>query len=152
MGVYAPRARPLGFPYVTYGHHYGKRSADPEPAYRYLGYHGVYPYAHHRYAVKHVAGTPASTYLYTHSLHKRSADADAEPTADAEPGYGYVHHGYYAPHARPLGFPYVTYGHHYGKRSADAEPGHSYVHVSRGYHGHHGYHGGAHYGYGVHHG
>merc|ERR1719411_810161 len=68
---------------------------------------------------------------------KRSADAepeaeaDAEPTAAAEPGYGYYGHGYghgYYGYARPY-----AYGHrgYYGKRSADAEPGYGYY----GYYG-----------------
>merc|ERR1712112_540180 len=67
--------------------------AVDEPGYGYygLGYGHGYGYGHHGY------------------YGKRSADA--EPTAAAEPGYGYGgygHHGYY------------------GKRSADAEPGYGY--------------------------
>ena len=56
----------------------------------------------------------------------RSADAEAEPTADAEAGYYGGYYSYpaygYGHRAYGYGYPYAGYGYHYGKRSADAEP------------------------------
>merc|ERR1712224_724375 len=93
-----------GHPYrygaYGYAHHYGKRSADADPAYLYAGAYG-YPYAYgaypygyygfrafapyyaHSSSHQHVS-TPAATYGIS-QLHKRSADA--EPEADAAAAY-----------------------------------------------------------------
>merc|ERR1711936_197948 len=127
-----------------YGY-YGKRSADAEPeaaadaeadpallygAYGYgLPYssvyrsYGAYPYGYRTYGA----------YPYTY-YGKRSADAEPEADAEADPallygayGYGLPYSGVYRSYgAYPYG--YRTYGAYpysygyYGKRSADAEP------------------------------
>merc|ERR1711981_456396 len=97
-----------GHRYGAYGyaHHYGKRSAEADPAYLYAGAYG-YPYAYGAYpygygyrafapyyagssSFQHVS-TGAATYGIS-QLHKRSADA--EPEADAAAAYygGYYGH------------------------------------------------------------
>merc|ERR1711868_237507 len=91
--------------------------ADPWLTYGYAGY----PYAYGAYR-----GYYGHPYAY---YGKRSADAEPEAKAEADPAllystYGYagfpyaysgLYHGYAGYHA---GYPYA----YYGKRSADAEP------------------------------
>merc|ERR1712168_692645 len=115
-------------------------SAEPEPGYynagyyRSTGYHGHGGVAHHPYGGSSYRGR--TVYGYPgHYLHKREAEADAEP--------GYVGH-YYQP-ARSYSFGYNVHqshpgyarsyqyrsqagvgGHHIHKREADAEPGYGY--------------------------
>merc|ERR1711936_1396365 len=92
---------------------FGVVSAEPGYGYYGRGYgYGGYRGGYHGYGG------------YRGYYGKRSADAepgaeaDAEPTAAAEPGYGYYgHYGYY------------------GKRSADAEPGYGYYGRGYGYGG-----------------
>merc|ERR1712226_306419 len=127
------------YPY-SYGY-YGKRSADAEPeaaadaeadpallygAYGYgLPYssvyrsYGAYPYGYRTYG--------AYPYAY---YGKRSADAEPEADAEADPALLYGAYGYGLPYAGVYGG-YRTYGAYgayphgygyYGKRSADAEP------------------------------
>merc|ERR1712212_607052 len=119
-------------------------SAEPEPGYynagyyRSTGYHGHGGVAHHPYGGSSYRGR--TVYGYPgHYLHKREAEADAEP--------GYVGH-YYQP-ARSYSFGYNVHqshpgyahsyqsryqsaGHYLHKGEADAEPGYGYA-------GHHGY-------------
>merc|ERR1712110_492563 len=131
------------YPYTYGGAYYGKRSADAEPeaaadaeadpallygAYGYgLPYssvyrsYGAYPYGYRTYG--------AYSYGY---YGKRSADAEPEADAEADPallygayGHGLPYSGVYRSYgAYPYG--YRTYGAYpyayYGKRSADAEP------------------------------
>merc|ERR1712183_1194746 len=89
-----------------------------------------------------VMDTDPYGYHGVHHYGKRSA----EPTAAAEPGYGYYGHGY--GHAYGYGHPYAYghYGHHYGKRSAEAEPHYGYGYAPYAHHGYYGY--GHRYGYG----
>merc|ERR1711890_178379 len=93
-----------GYPYHGYGYGYyrGKRSADADPAVVYAGAYHPYAFGYHPYAFaplrvasgssfQHVS-TPAATYG-VHQLHKREAEADADPSAYY--GYGrYYGHGY----------------------------------------------------------
>merc|ERR1712224_842660 len=122
-----------GHPYrygaYGYAHHYGKRSAEADPAYLYAGAYG-YPYAYGAYPYgyygfrafapyyaasashQHVS-TPAATYGIS-QLHKRSADAEPEADADAAYYYGgyYGHPGYYG-HGYGYGYG-LGYGRYYG--------------------------------------
>jgi len=137
-GAYPYGYRTYGaYPY-SYGY-YGKRSADAEPeaaadaeadpallygAYGYGHTYGAYPYAYGY-------GQTYGAYPYTY-YGKRSADAEPEADAEADPallygayGYGLPYSGVYRSYgAYPYG--YRTYGAYpyayYGKRSADAEP------------------------------
>jgi len=123
-----------------YGHGYyrGKRSADADaeasPALLYGGYHPYAYGAYHPYAYaplrlaagssfQHVS-TPAATYGI-HQLHKRDAEADAEPEAY----YGYGGYG---------GYPYAGYGYGryygYGRRYGYAGYG-GYGYGRYGYYG-----------------
>merc|ERR1712184_221494 len=121
------------YPYTYGGAYYGKRSADAEPeaaadaeadpallygAYGYgLPYssvyrsYGAYPYGYRTYG--------AYPYAY---YGKRSADAEPEADAEADPALLYGAYGYGLPYSGV----YRTYGAYpygyYGKRSADAEP------------------------------
>merc|ERR1719464_574526 len=97
--------------------------ANAEPGYGY-GHHLGYGYGHHLgygYGLGHAYGYGAygygHPYAYGHHYGKRSA----EPTAAAEPGYGYYGHGYGHAYGHGYGHPYAYHGHHYGKRSAEAE-------------------------------
>merc|ERR1711894_172801 len=138
-----------GFPYAgvyggyrTYGAYgayaggygyYGKRSADAEPeaaadaeadpallygAYGYgLPYSGVYrSYGAYPYGYRTYGAYPYAYY------GKRSADAEPEADAEADPALLYGAYGYGLPYSgvyRSYGaYPYG----YYGKRSADAEP------------------------------
>merc|ERR1712158_251605 len=121
-----------GYPYHGYGYGYagyrGKRSADADPAVFYGAYapygYGYAPYAYAPYrlagAVSHQhVSTPAATYG-VHQLHKREAEADAEPEAYyGRYGYGYPGYGYgygyarYGYRAGDYGYPYGRYGYHY---------------------------------------
>merc|ERR1739844_828534 len=101
-----------------YGHGYGY--GYPYPGYGY----GYAPYAYAPYrlagAVSHQhVSTPAATYG-VHQLHKREAEADAEPEAYyGRYGYGYPGYGYgygyarYGYRAGYYGYPYGRYGYHY---------------------------------------
>merc|ERR1711997_628421 len=88
--------------------------ADPYLAYGY----GAYPYAYGGYR----------TYGYGY-YGKRSADAEPEAAAEADPALLYSTYGYH-PYAYSglyrgyagYGYPYAHHGYYYGKRSADAEP------------------------------
>merc|ERR1712154_165753 len=117
-------ASPESYHGYGYGYYRGKRSADADPAVFYGAYapyaaygYGYAPYAYAPYRLaaagsfQHVS-TPAATYGI-HQLHKREAEADAEPEAYygrygyRYPGYGYGYRaGYY-------GYPYGRYGYHY---------------------------------------
>merc|ERR1711935_280878 len=132
-----PGYRAPGFSSTCFGCR-GKRSAeaeaDAEPGYYGYG-HGYfgYPYAFgYRTYGPGIAGHPGAATSFTHRSPqglrgKRSAEA--EPEADAEPGYygypayGYAHYGY------GYGLPGRSFAHFggrvLGKRSAeaDAEPG-----------------------------
>merc|ERR1711910_164359 len=126
------------YPGYSFGY-YGKRSADAEPeaaadaeadpallygAYGYGHTYGAYPYAYGY-------GQTYGAYPYAY-YGKRSADAEPEADAEADPallygtyGYGLPYSGVYRSYgAYPYG--YRTYGaypySYYGKRSADAEP------------------------------
>merc|ERR1712126_678640 len=85
-----------------------------EPGYG-RGYYGGYGHGH------------GLSYGYGHGYHgygKRSADAEAEPTAVAQPGYRYGGYGH-------GGYGHIGYGGYggyrgYGKRSADAEASHGF--------------------------
>merc|ERR1712179_745150 len=128
------------YPGYSYGY-YGKRSADAEPEaaadaeadpallYGAYGYghpyssvyrsYGAYPYGYRTYG--------AYPYAY---YGKRSADAEPEADAEADPALLYGAYVYGLPYAGVYGgyrtygaygaYPY-SYG-YYGKRSADAEP------------------------------
>jgi len=131
--------RTYGFPAYTYGYngYYGKRSADAEPEanakadpallYSTFGY-GGYP-AYSTYGLR-TYGYPAYTYGYNGYYGKRSADAEPEADAKADPALLYSTFGYggypaYSTYGlRTYGYPAYTYGYngYYGKRSADAEP------------------------------
>merc|ERR1712158_106938 len=73
-----------------------------------LGHHGYYGAYAHPYGA------------YGHYYGKRSAEAEAEPTAAAEPaadayyghhyGYGLAHHGYGYAHHGYYGYPYAARG------------------------------------------
>merc|ERR1711936_609038 len=126
------------YPGYSFGY-YGKRSADAEPeaaadaeadpallhsvygGYRTYGSYGAYPYGYRTYGA------------YPNAYYgKRSADAEPEADAEADPALLYGAYGYGLPYssvyrsygAYPYG--YRTYGAYpyayYGKRSADAEP------------------------------
>merc|ERR1712066_1016360 len=79
--------------------------ADAEPGYSRYSVAVHHPTTYHRsyhypsYSYSH--GYPYSYRHAVHSLHKRSAEA--EPEADAEPGYVSRYHGY----------GHRSYGHHY---------------------------------------
>merc|ERR1711890_195186 len=91
---------------------------------------------------------PWTRILWWSRIHgKRSADAEPEAKADADPflvygGLGYAgHHGLgYAGYAGYRGLGYYGVGGYYGKRSADAEaeadPYYTYGHYGLGYAGH----------------
>merc|ERR550532_73644 len=85
-----------------------KPEAEADP---YLAYGYGYPYAHHG--------------LY---YGKRSADAEPEAAAEADPALLYSTYGAYHPYAYSglyrgyAGYGYPHHGLYYGKRSADAEP------------------------------
>merc|ERR1712200_301817 len=91
-----------GHPYA-YGHYYGKRSADAEPAADADAYYG-YPLVAAVPRVSTVHGGPlhgltaVSHGLYGHYYGKRSADAEptaaAAPEADAFYHHGYAHYGH----------------------------------------------------------
>merc|ERR1719427_2346901 len=121
MKVFATVAAPLAL-----------ASAEPEPGYYRSSYGGV---AHHPYGGSSYRGR--TVYGYTshcsHYLHKREAEADAEP------GYGH----YYQPRSYSFGYnvhqSHPGYAHSYQYRSqagghylhkreaeADAEPGYAY--------------------------
>merc|ERR1712050_408832 len=86
--------------------------AEPE-AYRYGGYRGGYGGYRGGYG----------GYRGYRGYGKRSADAESEPKADADPWYTTYGYGLHAPLAYGYGYPSVYSGvHYYGKRSADAEP------------------------------
>merc|ERR1711929_13638 len=100
--------------------------ADADAALLYGGYYGGYGLGYAGYGLGYGYGYPyAAGYHY---LGKRSADAEPEAKADADPallygayygglgyaGYGYAGLGY--------GYPYAAGYHYLGKRSADAEP------------------------------
>merc|ERR1712244_117899 len=96
-----------GYPYAHYGY-YGKRSAEPEPtaaaepnadakADPWLLYGYGYGYPYYGYGYAHY-GYPYAGYYYG----KRSADAEPEPTAAADPN------------ADPKADPYLLYGGYYG--------------------------------------
>merc|ERR1712088_1003430 len=98
--------------YYGHGYYRGKRSADADPAVFYGAYapygYGYAPYAYAPYrlavAVSHQhVSTPAATYG-VHQLHKREAEADAEPEA---------YYGRYGYRAGYYGYPYGRYGYHY---------------------------------------
>merc|ERR1712077_168594 len=107
-GGYYGHGYGYGYPYHGYGYGYagyrGKRSADADPAVFYGAYapygYGYAPYAYAPYrlagAVSHQhVSTPAATYG-VHQLHKREAEADAEPEAYYG-RYGYGNPGPYKP-------------------------------------------------------
>merc|ERR1711942_562227 len=62
---YAPYAY-AGYPYAAYGHYYGKREAEADPALLYAGYAG-YPYAAAYGAFPHAVA--ATTAGLVHSSH-----------------------------------------------------------------------------------
>merc|ERR1712135_129275 len=129
-------------------HAEAEADADADAYYSTLGYHGL---GYANYGLRSYAA-PAFGYrsysyapyygAYRH-FYKRSADAEAEPEADADAAYystlgytglGYANYGYngyrsyVAPaytrsfgYASPYAYNYGAY-HHFGKRSADAEP------------------------------
>merc|ERR1712061_375467 len=74
-----------GYPGYGYGYGYGRGY--------YGGYYGGYPYGR---------------YGYAHHYGKRSADAEPEADAEADPAYLYAGHYGYA------GYPYGAYGYPYG--------------------------------------
>ena len=146
-GAYRPYAYGA-YPYTHYA--YGKRSADAEakpeaeadPAllYNTYGYGlpyttGVHAYSAYPYAYGHRA---YSAYPYTYGTYaygKRSAEAEPEAEAEADPALLYSTYGYGVPAYRTYSaYPYTygartyTYGAYpythyaYGKRSAEAEP------------------------------
>merc|ERR1719211_419233 len=102
--------------------------AEPEAEASPEAYYGSYGYAPYAYAPYRLAGavshqhvsTPAATYG-VHQLHKREAEADAEPEAYygryGYGGYGYAGYGYgyprYGYRAGYYGYPYGRYGYHY---------------------------------------
>merc|ERR1711881_771780 len=109
------------------GHYYGG----------YYGYPGYYGYGHRYYGYGGYYGYPYR-YGYAHHYGKRSADAEPEAEAEADPaylyaghygyaGYGYAsrYYGYGGYYGAGYGYPYARYGayRHFGKRSADAEAG-----------------------------
>merc|ERR1711953_989137 len=131
-----------GHPYLGhFGHYYGKRSADAEPAAdadaHYGGYYG-YPLVAAVPRVSTVHGGPlhgltaVSHGLYGHYYGKRSADAEptavAAPEADADAFYhhGYAHYG----HGLHHGYALAHHGHH----GYLGYYGHPYLH-----HGYYGY-------------
>merc|ERR1711983_152769 len=110
--------------------------AEADPALLYGSY--GYPYAGVYGGYRAYGAYPATYGAYPYSYYgKRSADAEPEADAEADPAllygsYGYpyagVYGGYRAYGAYPAtyGYGYRTYGaypySYYGKRSADAEP------------------------------
>merc|ERR1711937_818418 len=107
-----------------------KREADPWLYYSGLyghgyGYHGYAPFAYSYapYTYSHVYSHYGLPYAY---YGKRSADAEPEADAEADPALLYSHYGYpysYGYGYRYGGLPYAHYPYaYYGKRSADAEP------------------------------
>merc|ERR1719494_1069970 len=110
-----------GHPYA-YGHYYGKRSADAEPAADADAYYG-YPLVAAVPSVSTVHGGPlhgltaVSHGLYGHYYGKRSADA--EPTAAAAPeAYAHYGHGLHHPYALA----------HHGHHGYLGYYGHPYLH------------------------
>merc|ERR1711942_472395 len=102
-----------GYPYYGY---YGKRSAEAEPvsapgadakaeANPWYGYYG--------HGLGYYGGYYGGHYGYPYLYGKRSADAEAGPSSEADPyllyGYG-LGHGYYGGY---YGYPYYGYGHGY---------------------------------------
>merc|ERR1711978_125036 len=106
-----PEADPWLFYSGLYGHGYG--------------YHGYAPFAYSYapYTYSHVYSHYGLPYAY---YGKRSADAEPEADAEADPALLYSHYGYpysYGYGYRYAGLPYAHYPYaYYGKRSADAEP------------------------------
>merc|ERR1711992_211686 len=106
-----PEADPWLFYSGLYGHGYG--------------YHGYAPFAYSYapYTYSHVYSHYGLPYAY---YGKRSADAEPEADAEADPALLYSHYGY--PYScgygyRYAGLPYAHYPYaYYGKRSADADP------------------------------
>merc|ERR1711909_105401 len=111
---------------------FAEPEAEADPALLYgaygygLPYSGVYGY---RYGGYRTYGAYPYTYGY---YGKRSADAEPEADAEADPALLYGAYGYGLPYssvyrsygAYPYGYrTYGAYPYAYGKRSADAEPG-----------------------------
>merc|ERR1711951_10264 len=145
-------------------HAEAEADADADAYYSTLGYHGlVYAnyglrsYAAPAFGYRSYSYAPYSyNYGAYRHFYKRSADAEAEPEADADAAYystlgytglGYANYGYngyrsYAAPAYTRSFGYASpyaynYGayHHFGKRSADAEPEADAYYNTHGYHG-----------------
>merc|ERR1719251_19368 len=104
-----------------------KPEAEADPALLYRAYGYGYPYAYGAYGAYGYAGYP---YAH-HALYygKRSADAEPEAAAEADPallygayGYGAYPYAYGGYRTYGYGYPYAHHGLYYGKRSADAEP------------------------------
>merc|ERR1712241_857094 len=104
---------------------------EAEPGYYGYGYFG-YPYGFgYRAFGSGIARHPGTATFFTYRSPqglrgKRSADAEPEAEADAEPGYyGYPYYGF-ARYGYGYGLPGRSFahfgGHFLGKRSAEAEP------------------------------
>merc|ERR1711884_668199 len=86
-----------GYPYSKYGFRYfGKRSAEAEPEANYAAYGYGHPYGH------------PYGHTYGHTYGKRSAEAEPEAKADADPAvyFGHNYAGYYGSY---LPYYYVAY-------------------------------------------
>merc|ERR1711885_107976 len=124
--------------------HVAKRSAEAEPALLYGAY--GYPYAG-VYGGYSTYGAYPATYgyaaygAYPYAYGKRSADAEPEADAEADPAllygaYGYPYAGVYGGYGAygAYGAAYGAYPYsYYGKRSADAEADPALLYGSYGY-------------------
>merc|ERR1712147_391479 len=103
---------------------FAEPEAEGNPALLYGSY--GYPYAGGVYGGYRAYGAYPATYGYgyrTYGYGKRSADAEPEADAEADPAvlygsYGYPYAGVYGGYRAYGAYPYS----YYGKRSADAEP------------------------------
>ncbi|XP_037774537.1 uncharacterized protein LOC119571193 [Penaeus monodon] len=101
-----------GFPYYSYGYNYGV------PAHAHVGKREAEPhyghYAGYGYRRGHLYAPHAHSYVYTHGIGKREAEADPDPHYR---GYGYPYRYLYVPHAHSY-----VYTHGISKREAEADP------------------------------